>query len=288
MPSTQLDTLKRYVADRAPLSSDDSGDGRRVVIVGSGKGGVGTSVIATLLALTASEAGYSVLLVDANDGLGTLHYLVGAAPAPGLADLKGGALSASELLVPVTSTLTLLPGGTRDDALSAAERRTLYRRVAELYGSFDLVVVDGGSRLESVLGVAAAGAERLLAVTTSDRIAVAAAYALIKAAAAKHPEMQSEVMLNGCEEGMAAHGYELIQAAAGQFLERNVALSGVVPHDASLKAALGDGMMIGDAAVGSPAAIVMHEIAMRLLDELYAEHIGQPRSAESRHSQPRS
>ncbi|MDQ6829259.1 MAG: hypothetical protein M3081_10380, partial [Gemmatimonadota bacterium] len=241
-----------------------------------------------LLALTASEAGYSVLLVDAADSLGTLHYLVGASPSRGLADLKGGAVSASELLVPVTTTLTLLPGGARDDSLTTVERRALYRRVAELYASYDLVVVDGGSRLESVMGVSAAGAERLIAVTTSDRIAVAAAYALIKAAAAKHPELHAEVLLNGCEEGMAAYGYELIQTAAEQFLERNVALSGVVPHDASLKAALGEGMMIGDAAAGSPAAIVMHEIAMRLLDELQTEHTGQPRSAESRHSQSRS
>ncbi len=273
--SSQLDSLKRFVGERAP-TENGGGDARRVVVVGSGKGGVGTSVVAALLAMTASEAGANVLLVDANDGSPALHFLLGVEPAHVLSDLRGGGVAPAQLVMHVSASLALLPGGTRDDAaLTPAERRALFRRVAGLYASYDLVIVDGGSRLDSVLSVCDGGAGRLLAVTTSDRIAVAATYALIKATGARHTELTTEVLLNGCEERAIVQGYEMIQAAAEQFLERTVALAGVVPHDASLRAALGEGMPIGDAAAGSPVAIVIHEMAMRLLDEMTELHEAQ-------------
>jgi len=55
--------------------------GPRTVLVASGKGGVGTSVVATLLALTAAGGDERVLLVDATESGGTLHHLFGARPA---------------------------------------------------------------------------------------------------------------------------------------------------------------------------------------------------------------
>jgi Mrp family chromosome partitioning ATPase len=45
------------------------------LLVASGKGGVGTSIVAALTAMSAAERGERVLLIDASEGSGTLHHL---------------------------------------------------------------------------------------------------------------------------------------------------------------------------------------------------------------------
>jgi Mrp family chromosome partitioning ATPase len=89
--STQLEGLRHFVASR-PGPSTHPADHSGPVVVGSGKGGTGTSTLAALIALLASADGASVLLIDAADGLGAQHMLFGVRPAHGLAALRGGAV----------------------------------------------------------------------------------------------------------------------------------------------------------------------------------------------------
>ena len=53
-----------------------------VLVLGSGKGGIGTSTVSALLALAGVEDGRQVLLVDGNESVGSLHLLLGK-PDPG-------------------------------------------------------------------------------------------------------------------------------------------------------------------------------------------------------------
>ena len=63
-----------------------------VVVVGSGKGGIGTSTVSALLALAGAEDGRQVLLIDGNESVGSLHLLLGKPDTgPGIGDLRGGA-----------------------------------------------------------------------------------------------------------------------------------------------------------------------------------------------------
>ena len=71
----------------------------------------------------------------------------------------------------------------------------LLRRVSGLYERFDLVVVDGGSRLDSVMAACAAGAGRLVGVTTPDRIAQAAVYALLKVTRGRFGALPTELVV---------------------------------------------------------------------------------------------
>lgn len=241
------------------------GEHAHVVVLGSGKGGVGTSTAAALLAMCAAGRGRRVLLVDADEGIGTLHLLLGARPRGTLADLRGGA-EPRDLVLPLAETLHLVPGGAGDGAapLSPTERRVLFRRVAGLYGGYDLVVVDGGSRLEPVLAACAAGAGLLLAVSTPERIALAGAYALLKAAHARAPGLAAEVLLNAAEGDGARAAWGHLRAGAETFLAWTPGLAGVLPEDASLRAGVGAGMPLQDAAAASPVALAMDEVAARL------------------------
>jgi MinD-like ATPase involved in chromosome partitioning or flagellar assembly len=290
----QLDSLRAYVASRpAPRDvarGQESGGGAGIVVVGSGRGGAGTSVVAALLALSAAAMGRRVLLVDLDEHVGPQRYLLGAAASHSLVALRQG-LAPEALLVPVSATLSLLPGGpTSPDApdapLAPAERRALLRRASTCFAAHDLTVIDAGSRLDTVragLETARAAADaaaaapggnlavRLLVVTGSDPIALAASYALVKGVGAHEgtpgtPPLAVDVLANRVSDDDARLAFEHVDAAARQFLQHPLRHAGVVPDDASLGAALRAGMPLQDAAVGSPAAVAMQLVASRLAE----------------------
>lgn len=262
---------------RALVSGGHDDSHRRmepVTVFGAGKGGVGTSTLAGLAALHLSRQGLRVLLVDADETVGAQHLMFGLPlESAGLGALRGGAARPEELMVQVAPGLTLLPGGAGGVeatlAMAAAERRILLRRVAGLYERFDAVVVDGGSRLDSVMAACAAGAGRLVAVTSRDRIAQASAYALLKVARARFQGLPARLVVNraGAPEGREAH--ELVDAAARTFTGTGVLFGGAVPDDDALGAALGGGSPLHAIAEG-PAADAVALVAEQLLAEAAA------------------
>lgn len=264
--SMQLEPLRRQLAPR-PYPSRRTEEGGPVVFA-SGKGGTGTSTLAALFAVSAASIGDRVLLVDGSAGIGSLHLYLGVHAAQGWTALRTGT-SAEELLVKVTDTLTLLPGLTEEDAaatISAAERQTLLRKVSSLYSRFDLVVIDGGSRLDSVAAACAPGAARLVAVSTPDRVSLASTYALVKVLGERLPEVPITVLINRGEEDAA----ESIRGAARRFLARGIEGVGGIPNDECLRAGINAGMDIQDAAADSPAAAAMLEVGKRFVRGLRA------------------
>lgn len=266
-----VDSLKAFVA---------AGGGRDashrvvagVVVFGAGKGGVGTSMLAGLVALQAARRGATVLLVDADETVGSLHLMFGVqGEIPGLGTLRGGDVMPEDLLRSVAPGLTLFPGGGGglDATLSvaAAERRMLLRRVAGLYERYDLVVVDGGSRLDSVMASCAAGAERVVCVTTADRIAQAAAYALLKVVRGRFGDLSAELVVNRAADAAARAAHGLVKAASVSFLEADVDYGGGVPEDSELADLLAAGGSLADSDPQGPASVATGGIADRLLLE---------------------
>jgi flagellar biosynthesis protein FlhG len=264
--SSQLEPLRRQLAPRPYPSrrSEESGP----VVFASGKGGTGTSTLAALFAVGVAAAGQRVLLVDGTTGLGSLHLYLGVQAGSGWSALKGGT-AAADLLVPVTDTLTLLPGGDGEavgDAVSAVERQVLFRKVSALYTGYDLVVIDAGSRLDSVLAACAPVAGRMVAVSTPDRVSLASTYALVKVVGGKLPELPITVVVNRGDEDAA----ETLRGAVRRFLARSLDGVGAIPDDECLRAGINAGMDIQDAAVDSPAATAMLEVGTRFVRGLRA------------------
>ena len=270
--SAQLESMRLFVADRPPAAKPTGTD--HVVVLGSGKGGVGTSTLASLLAAVTSSTGARVLLVDGTADVGTQHLLLGTAPGAGWLALRGGESTPDDALVTVTDSLTLLPGTAIEEyaagMISAAERQALFRRVASLYPRYDLVIVDGGSKLESVLAACAAGVGSVLAVTTPDRVSVAATYGLVKILEGRHPGISIRALMNRNQDGAAQEASEILRAGARRFLDRTIGHAGTVPEDQCLRAGLEAGMNVQDAAVGSDAAGVIYQVGKELVRNVTA------------------
>lgn len=247
--------------------------GTPTLLCASGRGGSGTSLVAALMAMSAAGDGYRVLLVDADEHVGPLSMLLGVTPRATWLDLRGGRVSPVDVASPISTTLTLVAGGAArlaaDDGLplSSAERKACLRRVGMLASGMDLVVIDCGSRFETISSaITPHTGERLLAVTASaDPIGLASTFALCKAVSIRHGALSMDVLVNRHEGSEAKRCFDAIDAGARQFLGASLGFAGAVPPDPTLDAALRAGMPFPDAAAGSPAAIAAHDVVMRTL-----------------------
>ena len=273
---SQADALRDAAHRDGVGAAGPSAGGTPTLLVASGRGGSGTTLLSALLAVAAAGDGVRVLLVDADDFVGPLALTLGVTPAASWTDLRGGRVSPAQVATPVSSTLTLVAGGaprqSADNehaavAITAAERRACMRRLSPLTEQADLVVVDCGARLDPVLAAIAPHAnERLVAVSAgSDPVALAATYALCKAVHTRHRALPVDVLVNRHEGSEAARCFDAIDAGARQFLGLSLRLAGAIPADPTLDAALRRGMPFPDAAAGSPAALAAHDVVMRAL-----------------------
>jgi MinD-like ATPase involved in chromosome partitioning or flagellar assembly len=244
------------------------------LLVASGRGGAGSSLLSALLAVSAAGDGQRVLLVDADDFVGPLALMLGAVPRACWADLRGGRATPADVATPVSATLTLVAGGAMRLAdtgaattINAVERKACMRRIGALTDGMDLMVIDCGARLDAVLSaVTPHRGERLVAVSAgTDPVGLAATYALCKAVRQRHRTLPVDVLVNRHEGSDAARCYDAIDAGARQFLGLTLRLAGAIPADPTLDAALRAGMPFPDAAAGSPAAIAAHDVVMRVL-----------------------
>lgn len=243
------------------------------LLVASGRGGSGTTLLCALLSVAAAGDGYRVVLVDGDDLVGPLATVLGVHAHAGWQDLRGGRATLADVATPVSTTLTLVAGGAprvgaaESVPASSAERRACMRRLSTITDGADLVVIDCGSRLDSVLAAVTPHAnERLVAVAAgSDPISLASTFALCKAVHARHAELPLEVLVNRHDASTAVPLFDAIDAGARAFLGTALRLAGAVPNDSTLDAALRAGIAFPDAAAGSPAAVAAHDAVTRVI-----------------------
>ena len=239
-----------------------------MLLFASGKGGVGTSLIAALAAIAAAARGERVLLVDASESGGGLHHLFGLRPATSLWSLTNTRTPVDDALITINDRLTLIAGGASAGGPMPAtdvDRRTALARLNRVYARFHLVIFDGGSRLDSVTAVTELVDPALLLVTSADRLALAANYALVKTVNARRPNVIVSVIANRHGDAVAADACEFLLGACSHFLGRTIDIAGSVPEDPCLLAAVGAGMAVYDAIEGSPAAESVRTLVSRFI-----------------------
>jgi MinD-like ATPase involved in chromosome partitioning or flagellar assembly len=129
----------------------------------------------------------------------------------------------------------------------------------------ELTVIDAGGRLDALAAAAALPDTRVVVVVAStDRAAMAASYAAVKAIAHQAPQAQVAVVANRLSEQEAQWACRTLDDACRRFLHRGTAAVGLVPEDRSLAVALAAGMSLADAADGSPAATAAARITQTL------------------------
>lgn len=215
-----------------------------VILVASGKGGVGKSLLSILLAAEAASEGRRVLLFDADLNLGTLHVLLGLRPAARVDALLDSPAEPADLVCRVSPNLWLLPGTCAVERLHdmpALERARLELRLSAVFSSYDLVIADAGSGLDGAIRTATISADRLVVVATPEPAALTGAYALMKLAHLRTPQVPIDVLVNRCQsETEGSIAFNKLAVACDRFLDRQIRHLGTIAEDASLALAARD------------------------------------------------
>jgi flagellar biosynthesis protein FlhG len=236
----QAAQLRAMMATRTPDRIEPSGP--PTIVVGSGKGGVGKSVISALLAQRLAQQEKRVLLVDGSQNMGNLHVLFGVNRGVRLEHVLADTASPHDLLVPVNDNLMLLPadsGAESLHALGAVDRARLHHRISTLYTEFDVVIIDAGPGVESVVRVATMGATRLIMVTVPEPAALTDAYATMKIVLAQVRDLPIDVLVNRVEDGREGpQAFDRLATAADRFLHRGIRYLGALWEDEDIRRAV--------------------------------------------------
>lgn len=213
----------------------------RVHVIGSGKGGVGKSILSILIASHLARAGKNVLLLDACQNLGNLHILLGVKPPRDLGSFLDGEITASDLVVPVMEHLALLPIHSGEEAvyaLTPTDRARLHLRLTALYDGYDDVLVDAGPGIEGTIR-ATIRASRLIVVAVPEPASLSDAYALVKTATLHAPGLPIDVVANRVTNDIEGRNtFDVLSLAARTFLRREISYLGAVAEAAAIRNAV--------------------------------------------------
>ncbi|HNR63223.1 MAG TPA: P-loop NTPase [Thermotogota bacterium] len=174
----QLETLKQVV----------SAKNFEIIIVASGKGGVGKSVIAANFAVALAKNQKSVLLFDADVGFANADILLGLTTKNTLRDYLVGKMELKDVLYPTSYGIWLLSSGTDVGDLIAFRSESKLRLMDDfmkIVVDMDYAVVDTGAGFTEELLSFYEAADKLFMITTPEPTALINVYTLAKMLATK-------------------------------------------------------------------------------------------------------
>jgi len=202
-----------------------------VIVITSGKGGVGKTTTTANIGAGLAVMGYKVALVDADIGLRNLDVVLGLENriVYDIVDVAAGNCRLKQALIKDKRLdgLHLLPAAQTKDKTAISPEQV--KKICEdLKNEFDYVIIDCPAGIEQGFRNAIAGAERAIVVTTPEVSAVRDAdriIGLLEAAELREPKL----IINRIRPKMVRHGdmmgiEDIIDILA-------VDLLGVIPED---------------------------------------------------------
>jgi flagellar biosynthesis protein FlhG len=203
----QADELRQLVRQSA-CRPTVSGPGAPLIVVGGGKGGVGTTTTAVNLAVALARQGRRAVFVDADlDHGGNANFGQGHASGS-ILDVLAGRCTVHEVLERGPSGIQVIAGRWASGHVSEPSVRAHERFIAalkDLAPHADVVIIDGGSSRTQFARRLWHAADAVLVVTTSERLAIMDAYAAIKAMTGGDRPVSRHVVVN-CEADATAAG----------------------------------------------------------------------------------
>jgi len=235
----------------------------KVIVVTSGKGGVGKTTTSANISVSLAKSGYKVVAVDADIGLRNLDLVMGLENRVvyNFIDVIEGNCRLNQALVrdKRVDSLFLLPAAqTRTkDAVNPEQMVDLCKKLKK---EFDFVIMDSPAGIEGGFQNAAAGADEGLVVTTPEISAVRDADRII--GMLESLEIRpNRLVINRVRPHMVRGGDMLEVEDVLDVLAIN--LIGVVPEDSSVISSTnrGEPLTFGNS---SPATKAFENIAHRL------------------------
>ena len=236
-----------------------------VIVITSGKGGVGKTTTSANVGTGLAKLGYSVVLIDTDIGLRNLDVVLGLENriVYNLVDVVEGNCRIKQALIKDKryDKLFLLPSAQTRDKTSVTPEQ-MKKLTDELREEFDFVLLDCPAGIEQGFKNAIAGADRALVVTTPEVAAIRDADRIIGLLEANEIG-RTDLIVNRLRMDMVKRGDMMSTDDVVDILAVN--LIGVVPDDEHIVVSANQGEpLVGDDSLAGKAYM---NICRRVLGE---------------------
>ncbi len=214
----------------------------RVIAVTSGKGGVGKTNIVANMAVCYRNAGYRVLIMDADLGLSNIDVVLGLSPTRNIEHVLAGECALGDVIVGGPAGVRVLPASSGTQSLTHLSEADKLRFLGELDGfqeDVDILLVDTGAGIADNVLFFCAAAQEILVVVTPEPTSITDAYALIKVLSRHYGERRFRILANnvtGSSEGLET--FKRLALAADRFLNVSLDYVGYIGSDKAVSRAV--------------------------------------------------
>ncbi len=235
----QASRLRELVGGQRPAGMPVAAQPRsRILVITSGKGGVGKTNLTVNLALALASRGRRTILFDADMGMANVDVILNISPPHTIADVIAGRKSMWEIVFPIDPFLAIVPGGSGIAQLASLDAGVLGQtltQLSSLENAAELLLVDTGAGIsQNVLGFVLAAPE-VVVVTTPEPTAIVDAYGIIKTLDSRNPQARISLVVNMVEsEAEARSVHAKVSGIIERFLSVRVGLLGWVEKDGNV------------------------------------------------------
>lgn len=215
--NTEVNQEKTTTIAKKPLT--------RVIVITSGKGGVGKTTFSVNFSILLSKFGKKVLLMDGDLGLANVNVILGIVPEHNIYEVFKGKKRIKDIISSTHYGIDFIAGANGISQLAnlTDEQREMFLKDMESLEGYDFLIIDTGAGVgQNVLGFVKS-ADEVFIITTPEPTAITDAYGMIKSIVVNKTEKKINLIVNQVETAIEAKRIadRLIEISA-QFLKAEV------------------------------------------------------------------